>query len=103
MDRFLIKRPSDSDDGVIETKVRKLAETLSNVKTIHKNNKKDRKYRDSYIKFGFTFIVAKGEDRPKCVMCLKRLASVSMKPSKLKRHLMTKYPQFLHNEAQVSL
>ena len=55
-----------------------------------------RKYQDSYIKFVFTFDVEKGE--PKCVICLVRLASESMKPSKLKRHLVTKHPQFQHKE-----
>jgi hypothetical protein len=61
-----------------------------------KVNKKDRKYQDSYIKFGLTYVVEKGE--PKCVICLERLASESMKPSKLKRHLVTKHPQFQHKE-----
>ncbi|KAL4105285.1 hypothetical protein QTP88_020538 [Uroleucon formosanum] len=74
MDNFLIKRPMNSDDeSAIETKVRKVSEMSSDVKTSRKVNKKDRKYQDSYIKFGFTFDVEKGE--PKCVICLERLAS----------------------------
>ncbi|XP_050064469.1 protein FAM200B-like [Aphis gossypii] len=97
MDKFLIKRPMNSDDeSAIETKVRKVSEMSSDVQTSRKVNKKDRKYQDSYIKFGFTFDVEKGE--PKCVICLERLASESMKPSKLKRHLVTKHPQFQHKE-----
>jgi len=63
-----------------------------------KVNKKDRKYQDSYIKFGFTFDVEKGE--PKCVICSERLALESMKPSKLKRHLVTKHTQFQHKEEE---
>jgi len=60
---------SDNKSG-IETKVRKASETSLDVKTSRKClnqkvNKKNRKYQDSYIKFGFTFDVEKGE--PKCV------------------------------------
>jgi len=58
MDKFLIKRPMNSDDeSAIETKVRKVSEMSSDVKTSRKVNKKDRKYQDSYIKFGFIFDV----------------------------------------------
>jgi U3 small nucleolar RNA-associated protein 14 len=85
---------NSDDESVIETKVRKVSEMSSDVKTSReclnqKVNKKDRKYQDSYIKFGFTFDVEKGE--PKCVICLERLASESMKPSKLKQYLVTKH------------
>jgi U3 small nucleolar RNA-associated protein 14 len=75
MDTFFVKRTMNSDDdSVIETKVRKVSEMLLDIKTSReclnqKVNKKDRKYQDSYIKFGFTFDVEKGE--PKCVICLK--------------------------------
>lgn len=33
MDTFLIKRPSGSDDSIIKTKVHKLSETSSDMKT----------------------------------------------------------------------
>lgn len=101
MDKFLIKRPMNSDESVIENKVNKVSETSSDVKTRReclnqKPYKKDRKYQESYIKFGFTCDGEKGE--PKCVICLERLALESMKPSKLKRHLVTKHPQFQHKD-----
>jgi hypothetical protein len=49
-----------------------------------------------FIKFEFTFNVEK--DEPKYVIYLERLTSESMKPSKLKQHLVTKHPQFQHKE-----
>jgi hypothetical protein len=61
-----------------------------------KFNKEDRKYQNSYIKFEFTFDIEKGE--PKCIICLEKLASKSMKPSKLKLLLVTKHPQFQHKK-----
>jgi len=103
MDKFLTKRPMNSnDESVIETKVSKVGiRNIVRCKTSRKClnqkvNKKDLKYQDSYIKFGFTFDVEKSD--PKCVICLERLASENMKPSKLKRHLVTKHPQFQHKE-----
>lgn len=49
MNRFLIKRPNESDNSVVDTQVRKLAETPSDVKTIHKDNKNDRKCLGNFI------------------------------------------------------
>ena len=49
--------------------------------------KKSYKYSDSYLDFGFTFILRNGEEKPQCVICSKVLASESMLPNKLKRHL----------------
>ena len=57
--------------------------------------KKSRKYRDSYLDFGFTFILRNGEEKPLCVICSKVLGSESMLPNKLKRHLKTSHPQFV--------
>lgn len=37
--------------------------------------KKERKYKNNFIKFGFTFIEEKGEHHPKCVMYLEILPS----------------------------
>jgi len=50
------------------------------------------------IQFGFTFIEEKGKHRPKCIICLEILASESMKPSKLKRHLETKHPHYSNKD-----
>ena len=57
---------------------------------------KSRKYNDSYLDFGFTFILQNGEEKPQCVVCSKVLASESMLPNKLKRHLTSSHPQFVN-------
>ena len=57
--------------------------------------KKFYKYSDSYLDFGFTFILRNGEEKPQCVIGSKVLASESMLPNKLKRHLKTSHPQFV--------
>jgi hypothetical protein len=49
-------------------------------------------YDDSYLDFGFTSTEVDGEERPQYVLCRKVLASESMLPSKLKRHLETIHP-----------
>ena len=59
--------------------------------------KKSRRYNDSYLDFGlFTFILLNGEEKPQCVICSKVLASESMLPNKLKRHLGSSHPQFVN-------
>jgi len=50
-----------------------------------------RKYDDNYVEFGF---IENSDGRPKCVMCLQALANEAMKPAKLKRHLITKHPEY---------
>ena len=57
--------------------------------------KKSHKYKDSYLDFGFTFILRNGEQKPQCVICSKILVSESMLPNKLKRHLKTSHLQFV--------
>lgn len=52
---------------------------------------KVRKYDDNYLSLGFTSTIVNGDERPQCVICLQVLASDSMKPNKLKRHLDTKH------------
>ena len=51
-----------------------------------------RKYDPEYLKCGFSYIADKKEQKPQCVICSEVLATESMKPSKLKRHLETKHP-----------
>ena len=57
--------------------------------------KKSYKYSDSYFNFGFSFILRNGEEKPQCVICSMVLATESMLPNKLKRHLKTSHPQFV--------
>lgn len=54
---------------------------------------KKRKYNDSYVKFGFTFITERdGTQKPQCFLCSKVLANGSMKPAKLTEHFKTVHP-----------
>lgn len=55
---------------------------------------KRRKYSETYLQFGFTFIVNNGMDIPLCVLCQKTLGNDSMKPSLLTRHLERAHPEF---------
>ncbi|XP_075034451.1 zinc finger BED domain-containing protein 5-like [Mixophyes fleayi] len=54
--------------------------------------RKHRRYDDTYLDLGFTFVDVNQEERPQCALCLKILSSESMIPSKLKRHLETNHP-----------
>jgi hypothetical protein len=67
MGKFLIKRPSTSCESASVNKKRKLSEItmdqsineeLEEKKTYNfENNKKERKYQDQYIQFGFTLFI----------------------------------------------
>ena len=59
---------------------------------------KKRKYMDSYIEYGFTVVRNSGIEKPQCVICCDMLSGESMKPSKLKRHLETRHPEYLEKE-----
>ena len=52
------------------------------------------KYGDSCLNFWFMFILQNREKKPQSVICSKALASESMLPNKLERHLTTLHPQF---------
>ena len=54
--------------------------------------KKKFRYDESFVQFGFIVINTGGEEKPQCVLCQKVLASSSLKPCKLKRHLETHHP-----------
>ena len=55
---------------------------------------KKRKNSENYIAFGFTFISdSDGSERPQCFLCSKVLANASMKPAKLKEHLIFMHPK----------
>jgi len=59
---------------------------------------KKRGYDYSYIQYGFTPIVINGEERLQCVICSKALSNDSMKPTKLKQHLLNVHPQHKDKE-----
>ncbi|XP_042203602.1 protein ZBED8-like [Homarus americanus] len=53
-----------------------------------------RKYNEAYLSFGFTFIAERDRtQKPQCFLCGKVLANGSMKPTKLKEHLMSVHPE----------
>ena len=54
--------------------------------------KKKFRYDESFVQFGFIVINTGGEEKQQCVLCRKVLASSSLKPCKLKRHLETHHP-----------
>ena len=51
------------------------------------NKTKTRKYDKRYFALSFTNTVKGNEERAQCVVCLKTLATDSMKPNKLRCHL----------------
>ena len=54
--------------------------------------KKKFRYDESFEQFGFIVINTGGEEKPQCILCHKVLASSSLKPCKLKRHLEAHHP-----------
>ncbi|XP_013792168.1 protein ZBED8-like, partial [Limulus polyphemus] len=53
---------------------------------------KKRTYLDSYVRYGFDFIVVDGVEKPQCLLCSKVLGNGSLKPSILKQHLEDTHP-----------
>ena len=66
--------------------------SVSGTKSIRK-----RKYNEAFLQYGFTFITQNGEERPLCLICNEILASESLKPAKLKRHLELKNCSYVSN------
>ena len=62
---------------------------MEKTKTNHSSIKK-RKYKESYLQYGFTYTCVNNEHQPMSLICNKSLASESMKPIKLKRHVTKK-------------
>lgn len=91
MDKYLkSKRTSKEDyvgDGNCGDELRHNAERES-----AQRKAKLRKYDPEYLQFGF-IPYKNNSDLPQCVTCLNVLSNESLKPAKLKRHLVTK-----HNE-----
>ena len=51
-----------------------------------------RKYSEEFLKYGCTFIVDAGIEKPQCVICNKIMSAESMKPNKMKPHFDAKHP-----------
>jgi len=56
--------------------------------------KAKRKYIDTFLDYGFTFIERGDEQSPECVIRFKTLSNVSMNAYQLKQHLSNTHPQF---------
>jgi len=56
--------------------------------------KAKRKYIDTFLDYGFTFIERGDEQLPQCVICFKTFSNASMKACQLKQHLSNTHPQF---------
>lgn len=61
-----------------------------------KMSSKKRKYSDSYIAFGFTWIGDAESPNPQCVICGEILANNSLKPSYMVWHLQRRHSQLRH-------
>ena len=61
-----------------------------------------RKYSEEFLKYGFTFIVEAGIEKPQCVICNEIMSAESMKPKKMKRHFDAKHPNFAGKDVQYS-
>ena len=61
-----------------------------------------RKYSEEFLKYGFTFIVEAGIEKPKCVICNKIMSAESMKPNKMKCHFKANHPNFAGKDVQCS-
>ena len=59
-----------------------------------------RKYSEEFLKYGFTFIVDAGIEKPQCVICNDIISTESMKPNKMKRHFDAKNSNFVGKDVQ---
>ncbi|XP_067940279.1 protein FAM200C-like [Watersipora subatra] len=53
---------------------------------------KKRTYNESYLEYGFSYLMKNGLQLPQCVICLKTFLNDSMKPFQLKQHLQKIHP-----------
>lgn len=52
----------------------------------------------NYIEFGF---IETNEGKPMCVNCLQVLVNEAMKPAKLRRHFLTKDPEYINKTKKI--
>ncbi|XP_068233728.1 zinc finger BED domain-containing protein 5-like [Palaemon carinicauda] len=61
-------------------------------KKMASKNTRKRAYSEAFLQYGFVNMPDCFGDRPKCVLCCKVLINESLKPGKLKEHLMKCHP-----------
>ena len=59
-----------------------------------------RKYSEEFLKYGFTFIVEAGIEKPQCVICNEIMSAESTKPNEMKRHFDAKHSNFADKDVQ---
>ena len=92
MDKYLKKRQSAEKSSDSSSESDNLASVSVSGRKKHCPN---RKYVDSYLKYGFINVGPDNCQKPQCVICSEVLANASMKPSKLLRHARTKHADTL--------
>ena len=101
MDKWL--KRSQQNASAENVKSADEVEQMSNISnTKHSSDKsasvstsrRKRKYNQTFVQYGFTFITENYEQRPMCLLCNEVLANESLKPTKLKRHLDTKHDSY---------
>lgn len=55
---------------------------------------KIKKYDESYVEYGFTYLRENNIDLLQCIICSMVLANASLKPNKLLRHLETNHVHY---------
>ncbi len=101
MDKWLIsktKTSGDSEDAG-STAAGQPSGRMETTETKHSQRKK-RKYTETYLQYGFTLTDIHNEQRPICLICNAVLASESMKPAKLKRHLDTNHASYANKPVE---
>jgi hypothetical protein len=104
VDKWLKRNTTNSSSGVqpitrkgIENKNNKCS---SDVQPSNEEKKIKMSWTRKYLKFGF---ISAGSDKhlPLCVICHGTLSNECMKPSKLKRHLECKHPEYSNKPIDV--
>ena len=58
---------------------------------------KKRPYKESFLNFGFSFLIKNGIQIPQCEICFKTLTNESMILSKFREHFVKVHPELVDN------
>lgn len=104
MKRFLISDQTSASTSSSSNEIKRNGVSSVNAESVigtsgpvlHSKSTKLRRYDENYLSLGLTKTSINGEERPQCVVCLTVLASDSMKPNKLRRHLKNKHAELVN-------